>query len=61
MKLAADAYVVIVSSGKEITMSEVQQMLGRGCRSFGIAQGCFYTTAYKPNMNVDIVERLNKH
>ena len=43
MKLAKDAFVMILSIEKNLPWSVVNQMVGRGCRSFGVADGCYYT------------------
>ena len=33
-------------------------MLGRGCRSNGVAAGCLYTFEFKPQMQIDIWQQL---
>jgi len=43
LKLAKDAYVIIASQGDGFPHSIVNQMLGCGCRSFGVANGAYLT------------------
>ena len=39
LKLAQDAHVIVIANGDAIKLSEVLQMVGRGCRSQGKARG----------------------
>jgi hypothetical protein len=39
LKLTTSAYVIVIANGDSIKASEVNQMLGRGCRAQGKHQG----------------------
>jgi hypothetical protein len=39
LKLAQDAHVIVIANGDAVKLSEVLQMVGRGCRSQGKARG----------------------
>lgn len=56
LKLASDATVMILTSEKGFKWSQVNQMFGRGSRSFGIPRG-FYFTSQFPH-GADMVEQL---
>lgn len=43
MKMAVDAYVMIFATEKGYKMSEIEQMIGRGSRAFGMASGAYFT------------------
>mgnify|MGYP003336363124 CR=1 FL=1 len=52
MKLLKDAFVMILSIKINLPWSVVNQMVGRGCRSFGVADGCYYTTQLTQSCNL---------
>lgn len=44
MKMGADALVLVIAHGDKLSWSKINQMVGRGCRSFGVSKGIYYTT-----------------
>lgn len=56
-QLAKDAYVLIIDDGKS-SMLKVEQMIGRGCRSFGRATGAYFTTSHSKESKVNIMKVL---
>ena len=49
LKLTQDAQVFIVTFDKLFPLSTVNQMVGRGSRSFGVSSGQFYSTRLNAN------------
>ena len=47
LKLGKDAYTYVIATSSNYSWSDVQQMIGRGCRSFGYSEGCYMTTLIK--------------
>ena len=47
-----DAHVFILAREKTFAKSTVVQMLGRGCRSFGVPEGTYYTCLMHESANV---------
>ena len=43
LKLARDAYTIVLAFEEGFPLSTVNQMLGRGCRSLGVACGAYFT------------------
>lgn len=60
LKLGADACVLVLATDKGFKWSEVNQMLGRGCRSFGISRGVYFTSLFPKNYNMESQLALNE-
>jgi len=59
LKLARDAHVFVVAYENGFSISQVKQMVGRGSRAFGQAEGTYYTYEFG-NRNENISQHLAK-
>lgn len=55
LKLLRDAHVFILAREKDFALSDVTQMIGRGCRSFGVAEGFYYSPFLKGTADLERV------
>jgi len=57
LKLMKDAYVLVIANGQELTVSKINQMLGRGNRSQGRPEGCLVMF---DQINIDVKTAVGK-